>query len=76
MLIRRTLLPRALWASPRTSAVLALPRTATALRYYSVVHHVPVPKKRKVWESIDEAIQDVKSGDVLLSGGVWSAMIY
>ncbi|KAL0947474.1 hypothetical protein HGRIS_013579 [Hohenbuehelia grisea] len=29
----------------------------------------PVPSKRKVWDSADEAIKDVKSGDVLMVGG-------
>ncbi|KAI0673026.1 3-oxoacid CoA-transferase [Trametes maxima] len=29
----------------------------------------PVPRKKKVWDSVDEAIAEVKSGDVLLSGG-------
>ena len=28
-----------------------------------------VPSKKKVWDSVDEAILDVKSGDVVLSGG-------
>lgn len=31
-----------------------------------------VPSKKKVWDSVDEAIADVKSGDVLLSGGEWT----
>lgn len=30
---------------------------------------MPVPNKTKVWASADEAVRDVKSGDVLLSGG-------
>ncbi|EIN07522.1 3-oxoacid CoA-transferase [Punctularia strigosozonata HHB-11173 SS5] len=28
-----------------------------------------VPHKKKVWDSVDEAIKDVKSGDIILSGG-------
>ena len=28
-----------------------------------------VPSKKKVWDSVDEAILDVKSGDIVLSGG-------
>ncbi|TFK91242.1 3-oxoacid CoA-transferase [Polyporus arcularius HHB13444] len=28
-----------------------------------------VPSKTKVWDSVDEAIKDVKSGDIVLSGG-------
>lgn len=27
------------------------------------------PKKSKVWDSVDEAVKDIKSGDVLLCGG-------
>lgn len=44
-------------------------------RCLSVVAGDPVPRKRKVWDSVDEAIKDVKSGDTLLSGGwlVWTA---
>jgi len=30
---------------------------------------IPVPKRKKVWDSVDEAVRDVKSGDVLLCGG-------
>ncbi|EIN07523.1 3-oxoacid CoA-transferase [Punctularia strigosozonata HHB-11173 SS5] len=30
---------------------------------------VNVPQRKKVWDSVDEAVKDVKSGDVLLSGG-------
>ncbi|KAJ7739680.1 hypothetical protein DFH07DRAFT_965663 [Mycena maculata] len=33
------------------------------------------PKKSKVWESVDEAVKDVKSGDVLLCGGFGAAGI-
>lgn len=35
-----------------------------------------VPSKKKVWDSVDEAIADVKSGDVLLSGGEWTVCTY
>lgn len=27
------------------------------------------PKKSKVWDSVDEAVKDIKSGDVLLCAG-------
>ena len=37
--------------------------------YYSTVVELPVPNKTKVWASAEKAVQDVKSGDVLLSGG-------
>jgi hypothetical protein len=30
-----------------------------------------VPKKRKVWDSVDEAVKDVKTGDIVLAGGSW-----
>ncbi|PSR94052.1 hypothetical protein PHLCEN_2v4480 [Hermanssonia centrifuga] len=40
-----------------------------AWRLYSTLPDDVVPNKRKVWDSVDEAIKDIKSGDVLLSGG-------
>ncbi|THG99222.1 hypothetical protein EW026_g3092 [Hermanssonia centrifuga] len=40
-----------------------------AWRLYSTATDDVVPNKRKVWDSVDEAIKDIKSGDVLLSGG-------
>ncbi|EGN96205.1 hypothetical protein SERLA73DRAFT_185833 [Serpula lacrymans var. lacrymans S7.3] len=39
------------------------------IRWYSTPVDLPVPKKRKVWDSVDEVVKDVKSGDVLLCGG-------
>lgn len=39
------------------------------IRQYGTAVELPVPNKRKVWGSADEAVNDVKSGDVLLSGG-------
>ena len=39
------------------------------VRAYSVPANSQVPKKKKVWNSVDEAVSAVKSGDVLLSGG-------
>lgn len=39
------------------------------LRSLNVAAGAPVPHKRKVWDSVDEAIRDVKPGDTLLSGG-------
>jgi hypothetical protein len=38
------------------------------VRAYTVQADAPVPKK-KVWDSVDSAVEVVKSGDVLLSGG-------
>lgn len=40
-----------------------------ALRFLNVAADAPVPRRRKVWDSVDEAIKDVKAGDTLLSGG-------
>ncbi|KAG0705312.1 3-oxoacid CoA-transferase [Suillus ampliporus] len=48
------------------------PRAATVFlraRWYSTPTEVPLPNKSKVWASADEAVKDVKSGDVLLCGG-------
>lgn len=39
------------------------------VRKYSVPVDIPVPRKSKIWDSVDEAVKDVKSGDVLLCGG-------
>ncbi|KAA1471078.1 3-oxoacid CoA-transferase [Dentipellis sp. KUC8613] len=61
-----------------TSHVLRPLRRATAgihptvllrIRFYGTPADIPVPKTKKVWDSVDEAVKDVKSGDVLLSGG-------
>ncbi|KAG1794218.1 uncharacterized protein HD556DRAFT_1443166 [Suillus plorans] len=38
-------------------------------RWYSTPSELPLPNKSKVWESVDEAVKDVKSGDVVLCGG-------
>ncbi|OBZ69235.1 Succinyl-CoA:3-ketoacid coenzyme A transferase 1, mitochondrial [Grifola frondosa] len=51
---------------PRLRNTLIL---AARIRYYSVPADLPIPKKTKVWDSIDEALKDVKSGDTILSGG-------
>ena len=37
--------------------------------YSTVAAEEAVPTKKKVWDSVEEAIQDVKSGDIVLSGG-------
>jgi hypothetical protein len=44
-------------------------RSTQTFRYLNVAAGGSVPRKRKVWDSVDEAIKDVKSGDTLLSGG-------
>jgi hypothetical protein len=41
------------------------------VRFYSIPPDYPVPKRRKVWDSVDEAVRDVKSGDTLLCGGAY-----
>ena len=43
---------------------------AARMRYYSVVN-APRPGKTKVWDSVDAAVKDVKSGDIILSGGAF-----
>lgn len=40
-----------------------------AFRKYSTPVDIPVPNKSKVWDSVDEAVKDVKAGDTLLVGG-------
>ena len=51
---------------------IAIPSIA-ARRYLSVVQDAPIPKKSKVWKSVDDAVKDVKSGDIILSGGQYTA---
>ena len=43
----------------------------TSAPYSTVVTEEALPTKKKVWDSVDEAVADVKSGDVLLSGGTY-----
>lgn len=38
-------------------------------RALSTAAELPVPNKSKVWESADDAVKDVKDGDIVLSGG-------
>ncbi|KAF8162863.1 succinyl-CoA:3-ketoacid-coenzyme A transferase [Crassisporium funariophilum] len=42
---------------------------AYRLRRYSTPTDIPIPNKSKVWDSAEEAVKDVKSGDVLLCSG-------
>ncbi|KZT11307.1 3-oxoacid CoA-transferase [Laetiporus sulphureus 93-53] len=62
-----------MWAlKPRVPALRALHPALVAsarVRFYTIVTDAPIPKKTKVWSSADEAVKDVKSGDVVLSGG-------
>ncbi|GBE82066.1 3-oxoacid CoA-transferase [Sparassis crispa] len=56
---------------PRASALRVRPRATILvqrIRFYSIPADL-VPKKTKVWDNIDEALADVKSGDIVLSGG-------
>jgi hypothetical protein len=70
------MLPRVLYRNPSTLAYNRA-RVSYALRasipsiprYYSVVTKSSLQKKSKVWDSVDEAVKDVKSGDIVLSGG-------
>ncbi|KAI0320085.1 3-oxoacid CoA-transferase [Amylostereum chailletii] len=39
------------------------------LRSYSIATKAPVPQSKKVWDSADDAVRDVRSGDTILSGG-------
>lgn len=59
--------------TPTPSSLLAaLPRRTRlnlARGYASAVGVGARPKSRKVYDSADEAVRDVKSGDILLSGG-------
>jgi len=52
-----------------TGTALRISAFATSSRKYSVLADIPVPHKSKLWDSVDEAVKDVKSGDVLLCGG-------
>ena len=40
-----------------------------SVRWLAVVANAPITHKSKVWDSVDEAVKGVKSGDILLSGG-------
>ncbi|KAF8655844.1 hypothetical protein AX16_002928 [Volvariella volvacea WC 439] len=52
-----------------STTALSLRFFAPAARHYSVAKDIQSSSKSKVWSSVDEAIQDVKSGDVLMCGG-------
>ncbi|KAH7927092.1 3-oxoacid CoA-transferase [Leucogyrophana mollusca] len=67
MLVAR--LSRAVLAPVLRDAHIRWSPTTITIRQYSTPTDLPVPNKKKVWESADEAVKDVKSGDVLLCGG-------
>ncbi|KAG6865618.1 hypothetical protein C0991_000905 [Blastosporella zonata] len=52
-----------------SKATLRISAFASTSRKYSTPVDTPAPKKSKVWDSIDDAVKDVKSGDTLLCGG-------
>ncbi|KIJ63254.1 hypothetical protein HYDPIDRAFT_155978 [Hydnomerulius pinastri MD-312] len=54
--------------SPRT-AVRSNAFLTCRLRGRNYSAEAPTSKRRKVWDSADEAVKDVKSGDIILSGG-------
>lgn len=43
--------------------------SSRAARTWSRTYAQHVPKSRKVYDSADEAVKDIKTGDILLSGG-------
>lgn len=55
-------------AARRSLPGLSLKAAASA-RCYSVATDAPIPRSTKIWDSVDEAVKDVKSGDTLLCGG-------
>lgn len=54
-------------------SALSLRVVAGASRRYSTPANIP---DSKVWASVDDAVKDVKSGDVLLCGGKWNLIMY
>ena len=58
--------PLAVARSQRTASRF---RVLAVVRAYSTPTDLDVPKKSKVWESAEEAIKDVKTGQVLMVGG-------
>lgn len=79
-MLSRIMFPRVLYRNPSTAAYRLRfshgLRPAVTPRYYSVVANAPPPNKKKVWDSVDEAIRDVKSGDTVLSGGTLYTIHY
>jgi hypothetical protein len=56
---------------PSISALRTAVAASRGVRAYTVVADAAVPKKKKVWESADEAVADIKSGSMILSGGAF-----
>ena len=59
----------AFWAA--RPALYMLPRALRVTRraYSTPLNEASVPKVKKVWDDIDDAVKAIKSGDTLLSGG-------
>jgi 3-oxoacid CoA-transferase len=55
--------------------LLSLKPRRAGSRLYSLRVQSSVPKRSKIWESAEEAVKDVKSGDVLLSGGAFASAV-
>ncbi|KIJ44061.1 hypothetical protein M422DRAFT_60201 [Sphaerobolus stellatus SS14] len=51
------------------NVLFPIPRYIPRRAYSTPLDEAPIPKTKKVWASADEAVKDVKSGDVVLSGG-------
>ncbi|EJF66032.1 3-oxoacid CoA-transferase [Dichomitus squalens] len=60
----RASLPHGHWQAPLAQSC-GVDRSA----YSTAAPEEVVPKKKKVWDSVDAAVGDVKSGDIVLSGG-------
>ena len=61
--------PRFLWSPAPTSTISRygvshLQLAPAGVR--TIVVDAPIPKKTKVWDSVDEAVADIKAGSVLL----------
>lgn len=52
-------------------AAIRITAFASTSRKYSTPTDIPVPNKSKIWGSAEEAVKDIKSGDVLMCGGMW-----
>ena len=67
---RRRIRPRLFWSSAPIQRVV--PATAVGgVHARGIVVDAPIPKKSKVWDSVDEAVADIKDGSVILSGGAF-----
>ncbi|KAF8061627.1 succinyl-CoA:3-ketoacid-coenzyme A transferase [Lyophyllum atratum] len=58
-----------------SGATLRLTAFVSTSRKYSTPTDIPVPNTSKIWDSADDAVKDIKSGQVLLCGGFGAAGI-